>query len=73
VEVQIPSRCTIKKKMKVAKHYKPRWTMWNRKTVRYFVIAHKRRCRRAYRQYLRTGSLRDYNRSQKMITQWDFD
>lgn len=57
----------------VTKNYKPKWTIWNRKTVRKHVIEQKRYCRRAYKQYLKTGSIRDFNRSQRQITNWDFD
>ena len=61
------------KSYNVAKYYKPRWTIWSPKLVSDEVIAHKRRTRRAYKQYLRTGSMRDFDRSQRIITNWDFD
>jgi hypothetical protein len=57
----------------VAKDLHPKWTIWNPSTVNADVKAHKRRARRAYRQYLKTGAIKDFNRSQKKITRWDFD
>jgi hypothetical protein len=57
----------------VAKDLRPKWTCWKSETVNADVQAHKRRTRRAYRQYLKTGSIKDFNRSQKKITRWDFD
>jgi len=61
------------KSYNVAKYYKPRWTIWNPKTVQEEVKLHKRRTRRAFKQYLKTGLQKDFDRSQKLITQWDFD
>jgi hypothetical protein len=57
----------------VAKDLQPKWTAWNSKTVALYVKDHKRRARRNYKQYLKTGDIRDFNRSQKKITRWDFD
>lgn len=57
----------------VTASYKPKWTIWNRKTVTIHLVAHKRRSRRVYKHYLKTGDIRDYNRSQRKITSWDFD
>jgi hypothetical protein len=57
----------------VCKSYRPRWTTWSRKTVQEIVTKRKRAARRAFRQYLRTDSLRDWNRSQKKIDRRDFD
>ena len=57
----------------VAKHYKPRWTIWSPKSVAEDVKLHKRRTRRAYKQYLKTGTQKDFDRSQRLITNWDFD
>ena len=57
----------------VAKDLRPIYTCWGRATVASHIKAHKRRCRRAYRQYLKTGDIRDFNRSQIKITRWDFD
>jgi len=61
------------KSYNVAKNCKPRWTRWNPKTVQEDILLHKRRTRRAFKQYLRTGDIRDFDRSQKLITNWDFD
>lgn len=61
------------KSYNVAKHYKPQWTFWSSKEVTEDVKLHKRRTRRAFKQYLRTGSQKDFDRSQRLITQWDFD
>jgi hypothetical protein len=57
----------------LAANYKPKWTCWSRKTVTAHVKAHKRKSRRLYKHYLKTGDIRDYNKSQRMMTQWDFD
>jgi len=57
----------------VAKDLHPKWTIWNPSTVTKDIIAAKRRARRTYKQYLKTGSMVDFNRSQKKITRWDFD
>ena len=61
------------KSYNVTKHYKPRWTCWKRETVSEDVKLHKRRTRRAFKQYIKTGSQRDFDRSQRQITDWDFD
>ena len=57
----------------VVKDLRPRWTCWKHTTVNADIQAHKRKARRIYRQYIRTGDIRDYNRSQRKITRWDFD
>ena len=57
----------------VAKNYKPKWTCWDRKTVKKHKNIHKRKMRRIYKLYLKTGDIRDYNRSQYLMTTWDFD
>lgn len=57
----------------VAKDLRPIWTGWKSETVNDDIKAHKRRARRAFRQYLKTGDIRDFNRSQRKITRWDFD
>ena len=57
----------------LAKNYKPEWTCWTHKTVAAHVKAHKRKMRRLYKQYLKSGDIRDYNRSQCLMTTWDFD
>jgi hypothetical protein len=57
----------------VAKNYKPKWTCWRASTVTEEKRIANRKARRAFKQYLKTGSIKDFNRSQKMLTQWDFD
>ena len=57
----------------VAKDLKPIYTIWNPKTVAKDIKAHKKRARRTYKQYLKTGDVRTFNKSQKKITRWDFD
>jgi len=57
----------------VAKNYKPVWTCWRSSTVTKHVREHRRTQRRRYKQYLKTGRIEDFNRSQKKITKWDFD
>lgn len=57
----------------LAKHYKPKWTIWRHKTVRQLATAHKRRVRRASKQYLRSGDIRIGNRAARMLTNRDFD
>ena len=57
----------------VAKDLRPIFTIWKTTTVNADVKSHKRKSRRVYRQYLKTGNIRDFNRSQRKITRWDFD
>jgi hypothetical protein len=57
----------------VAKAYKPRFVAMKKKTVREFVILHKRKVRHAAKQYLKTGNQRDYDRMAQKLTNWDFD
>jgi hypothetical protein len=57
----------------VVKDLRPIWTLWNPITVSKNIKAHKRKSRRIYRQYLKTGNIRDFDRSQRKITRWDFD
>lgn len=57
----------------VAKNVTPKWTVWNPKTVSKEIKRHKRVSRRVYKQYLKTGDIRDFNRSQRKITNFDFD
>ena len=53
--------------------YKPGCMAMKQKTVRETIILHKRRVRHAARQYLKTCSLRDWNRMHEMITSNDSD
>jgi len=57
----------------VIKDYKPKFTIWSKEEVQDAVTRHKRACRRAYKQYLRTGDIRDLDRSEKLITRLYFD
>ena len=57
----------------VAKDLRPVWTCWRSSTIQEFKTMAKRKSRRIYRQYIRTGDIRDFNRSQRKITRWDFD
>ncbi len=57
----------------VAEDLHPIYTIWNHYTVKKDIIAHKRRARRTYRHYLKTGNIRDFDRSQRKISRYDFD
>jgi hypothetical protein len=57
----------------VGRAYKPRWVCMKQKTVREMVTLHKRRVRHAAKRYLKTGSLGDWNRMNRQITNWEFD
>ena len=57
----------------VAKDLKPIYTIWNPKTVNKDIKAHKKRARRSYKHYLKTGDLRQFEKSQRKITRRDFD
>jgi len=57
----------------VVKDVRPIYTMWSHDTVRKSITSHKRHSRRTYRQYLKTGNINDYNRSQRKITRYNFD
>jgi hypothetical protein len=57
----------------VANDYKPKWTCWTHKTVKLHKDQHKRKARRLYKHYLKTGCISDYNRSQYLMTRKDFD
>ena len=57
----------------IQKKFRPAWTQWDQRTIRKVVRIHKRRARRIYKQYLKTGSNHDFLRSQVILGQWDFD
>ena len=57
----------------VAKDLRPKFTIWKHTEVNKDIAAAKRRSRRIYKQYIKTGDVRDFNRSQRKITRWDFD
>lgn len=57
----------------LAKDYKPKWTCWKHKTVKKRVKDHKRYCRRKFKQFLKSGNIRDLDASRKLLTRFDFD
>lgn len=57
----------------LVKDLKPIYTIWNPKTVAKKIKAHKKRARRSYKQYLKTGDFRQFKKSQRKITRYDFD
>lgn len=57
----------------VAKDLRPKFTLWRKTTVSKDIKSHKRRSRRVYKQYLRSGDIRLFVRSQRKLTRWDFD
>jgi hypothetical protein len=52
---------------------RPIHTLWASSTVSRWKRDHNRISRRRYRQYLRTGDIRDFNRAMRKLTNWDFD
>jgi len=57
----------------VTEKCRPVWTVWRPGTVAKDKTAHKRRARRTFKQYMKTGNVRLFNSSQKLLTSWDFD
>ena len=57
----------------ITKNMRPRWTVWRKSTITKHKRMHNKRARRTYRQYLLTGDVRQFARSQKLLTSWDFD
>jgi hypothetical protein len=57
----------------VGKDLHPIHTIWNPKTVAKNIKAHKKSARRSYKQYLKSGDMRQFNKTQRMITRRDFD
>jgi hypothetical protein len=57
----------------VGKDLRPKYTIWNPKTVSKEVKRHKKTARRSYKLYLKNGDIRQFNKSQRMITRRDFD
>jgi hypothetical protein len=53
--------------------YKPRFVAMKKKTLRNYVILHKRMVRHAAKQFLRTRRQRDYDRMVRKLTDWDFE
>lgn len=52
---------------------RPVHTIWMAWKVAKEKRIHNRRARRQYKHYMRTGDIRDFNRSQRPLTNWDFD
>lgn len=52
---------------------RPKWTAWLSATVAKTKKLHRRTRRRQYKQYMITGRIEDFNRSQKLLTRRDFD
>jgi len=57
----------------IAKTYKPQYVCYKHKTIREVTKAHKRACRRAYKQYLKSGNTRHLEASRRVLTNWDFE
>ena len=57
----------------VALRPKPRCVAMKRRTVESLIRMHKRKVRHAAKQFLKTRSRRDWNRSGRILTRWDFD
>jgi hypothetical protein len=57
----------------VAMDLRPKFTIWNTCTVNADIKRFKRRSRRSFKHYLQTGDIRQFIKSQKLITRWDFD
>ena len=57
----------------LAAEYKPKWTCWRAATVKKHVKEHNRRARRTYKHYMKTGNVRDFDKSQYLMTRKDFD
>lgn len=55
----------------IPKNYKPKHTCYYHSTVRQVVKMHKRSCRRAFKQFLRSGNIKDFNRANRMIVDFD--
>ena len=61
------------RKNPMTKQTRPKWTIWNPKTVHNDIKGRVRSKRRIFKQYLRTGSLRLLQAAERKITSWDFD
>ena len=46
----------------------PKYTIWRPDSVAKVKRLHNRTSRRQYRQYVKTGDIRQFNRSQKLFT-----
>jgi len=57
----------------IAADLRPKWTRWNPHQVANIKKDYRKWARRVYKQYMKTGDIRDFNRSQRKLTRWDFD
>jgi hypothetical protein len=57
----------------IAKNYRPKYTLWGHGEIRAKVIANKRYCRHAYKRYLKTGNIKDLDRSRRILDRWRWD
>ena len=57
----------------IAKVFRPIHTVWDDREVRGVKKAYRKYSRRTYKQYMQTGRIQDFNRSQRKLTNWDFD
>jgi len=58
--------------MHIVKDYKAKFVVVSAKERRADTTAYKRRSRRAYKRYMRTGSMHDYNRAnERFVNDWD--
>ena len=57
----------------MTKGIRPKYTVWNPKTVRNDIKRRVRSRRRIFKQYLKTGGLRLLNAAERKLTSWDFD
>ena len=57
----------------MTKQTRPKWTIWNPKTVHNDTKSRVRSKRRIFKQYLRTGSLRLLKSAERKLTSLDFD
>ena len=52
---------------------RPFHTLWSPEEVAADKKAFRKTSRRQYKHYMKTGRIEDFNRSQKMMTNWSFD
>lgn len=52
---------------------RPKWTIWNPGEVSSVKKSYRKWARRTYKHYLRTGRIEDFNRSQRKLSNYDFD
>ena len=52
---------------------RPKGTIWHPNGVIALKKAFRKKSRRIYKHYMNTGRIEDFNRSQRKLTNWDFD